>query len=345
VHVSTQSLNCPNCGAPLQGAGGQSTVVCDHCGSVIALKPPSPAPGPGDRPAATPEPSSYEPRYEYGPVPQQQPARSDLTSLALGPVDAAHVLQLLHDKRELDAMLYYQSKTGGSLDEAKDAIRAIEAGLQDASASLTPGAASTAMDPATLPEVLRLTQSGQTIAAIKAYREATGVGLREAKARVEQLERQLAMGTPSPIMTAVPMPSPPAARSRSGALGCTFGCLGLVALFICIFGGCSAYVQTKAIYQCSLSAIKTAVAKNEIFAPPINAGYLVIVRNYNEAAGGNSYYLNMAYAAPVWGANGWGWVDAHVVVYGSGRNQVTATLHKGGQSQVLLPTQQINCAQ
>ena len=48
-------------------------------------------------------------------------------------------------------------------------------------------------------EVLRLLTTKQKIAAIKRYREMTGVGLREAKAAVEQMERERVMG-PMPVV-------------------------------------------------------------------------------------------------------------------------------------------------
>ena len=294
--TSTESLNCPNCGAPLLNAAGHSTVVCDHCGSVIALKLPPPAPAAPDAPRpnfreeAPREPSAVEPRYEYGQVPNRPLARSDLTSVALGPDDAAHVIQLLHDGQQNDAIQFYQSKTGVSPDEASDAISAIEAGLRDVLGARSCGGGSSAPDPATLPEVVRLAENGDAIGAIRAYRDATGVGLREAKGRIDALDNQLrqqrarAGSSPAPL-----------ARRRSGALGCSIGCLSVIALFMCIFGGCSAYVQSRAIYQCSLTDIKTALAQKDVFAPPINAGYLVLVRSFTEEGGGSDYYLNMAY--------------------------------------------------
>lgn len=42
----------------------------------------------------------------------------------------------------------------------------------------------------TTPEVIRHIEAGQLILAIKAYREATGVGLREAKEAVDEIVRQ-----------------------------------------------------------------------------------------------------------------------------------------------------------
>jgi ribosomal protein L7/L12 len=40
-----------------------------------------------------------------------------------------------------------------------------------------------------MPEILRLVAAGNKVGAIKAYRDATGAGLREAKEAVEQLGR------------------------------------------------------------------------------------------------------------------------------------------------------------
>jgi hypothetical protein len=45
-------------------------------------------------------------------------------------------------------------------------------------------------EPPELPRVIAYLELGQKIAAIKAYREVTGVGLAEAKASVEQLARE-----------------------------------------------------------------------------------------------------------------------------------------------------------
>lgn len=55
-------------------------------------------------------------------------------------------------------------------------------------------------------EIVQLLTRKQKIAAIKRYREMTGVGLAEAKAAVEQMERELLVGQPlSMSMAAQPM--------------------------------------------------------------------------------------------------------------------------------------------
>jgi ribosomal protein L7/L12/DNA-directed RNA polymerase subunit RPC12/RpoP len=333
--MSVQSLNCPNCGAPITGTDGKSTVVCDHCGSVIALKSQQSAP------AAPEQPAAPEPTYAYGQVPNQRPPRSDLTSVALGPTDAAHVIQLLRDNQELEAIQFYQSKAGGSLGEAKDAISAIQAGLRDAAAPWPTVASGNIIAPANLPEVRRLVEAGNTIAAIKAYRDATGLGLREAKNAVDALGEQLRQNQAGGPMRM----RPPARSSSSGLRGCAASFLGLVILFMCIFGGCGTYIQTKAIYRCSMREIKAAVAKQEILAPPINGGYLVISPGFKESGDFSSWYLNVQYFAPVWGSNGWGVVSAHITADDTGWNNVSAVLYKDGRNVKLISGRKIECAQ
>lgn len=109
--MSTESLNCPNCGAPLLNAGGAATLVCDHCGSVVAIKILA-APGPNAQPA-------------------DWSARPDPTTATLDPADAFHVTELLRAHREDIAIMFYQAKIGCTMDEAIAALKgmAIRAGL------------------------------------------------------------------------------------------------------------------------------------------------------------------------------------------------------------------------
>ena len=331
--MSTQSLNCPNCGAPLTNTDGKATVMCDHCGSVIALKPPQPAP------AAPEQPAAPEPTYNYGQVPSQRPVRSDLTSVALGPTDAAQVIQLLRDQQELQAIQLYQSKVGGSLGEAKEAITAIQAGLRDAGAPQPGPSVGNVVNPADVPEVRRLVEAGNPLAAVKAYRAATGLGLGEASRAVHGLEQQLRQnraGGPIPMRV-------PARGSSSGLRGCVSGLVGTAIFIMCILGGCSAYMQTKAIYKCSLREIKAAVAQQELLAPPINGGYLVISPGFKESSDFSSWDLNAQYFAPVWGVNGWGVVSAHIAADSTGWNNVSAVLYKDGQNFKLIQSKKIAC--
>jgi ribosomal protein L7/L12 len=56
-------------------------------------------------------------------------------------------------------------------------------------------------EPAIPPEILGLLQAGRKIEAIKAYRQATGAGLAEAKTAVERMEIEAAGSTGTIIQT------------------------------------------------------------------------------------------------------------------------------------------------
>ena len=69
----------------------------------------------------------------------------------------------------------------GSLEAIRQQVAELRRKVDAISTSLTPSA------PAVPPEVLGLIQAGRKIEAIKAYREATGAGLAEAKNAVEEM--------------------------------------------------------------------------------------------------------------------------------------------------------------
>jgi ribosomal protein L7/L12 len=330
--MPTESLDCPNCGAPLPDAGGKSTVICAHCGSYIRLLPAVP-PGAAPAGATAPETGDFprpDTRGDPGPPPAGRLERSQLASVTLGPGDVAHITQLLRERQKITAIQYFQDKVGGSLGDAKEAIEAIEAGLRDASAPPPPpAAASSGPDMA---EIQALVKSGQKIEAVKRYHRLTGVGLKQALTVIEGIERQQARAAGLPI----PRPS-------SGARSCV-AILGVMALFfIVISGGCGVYLQTKPIYQCSMEAVKAAVAEQELLEPPINGGYLVMTPGFSESSGFRSWELDAEYLTPLWGADGFGLAHVLLSADSSGRNAVEATFYKGGRSHDLLAWGSIPC--
>src|SRR5438045_884137 len=132
--MSTESLNCPNCGAPLRNPQNFSTVICDHCGSLVAIHTPAPPAEPAKLEQKEERPpygtNLPDPTFQYGPKPDTKLERSGLASLTLGPADARVIVQLLRDHQQLEAIQLYQAKVGGSLGEAKEAVEAIESGLR-----------------------------------------------------------------------------------------------------------------------------------------------------------------------------------------------------------------------
>jgi hypothetical protein len=323
--MPVESLDCPNCGAPLPDASGKSTVICGHCGSYIRLLsvPPAAAPEPsGAAPVALPRDAASA---ASGPL-----ERSQLASVTLGPADVAHITQLLRDRQKTAAIQYFFDKVGGNVGEARDAVEAIEAALRDA--SMPPPIPSAVARAPEMAEVHDLVKAGKKIEAVKAYRELTGLGLREALTVVEGIERQQARAA------GLPLP-----RSASGLRSCA-AILGVIVVFLLVIsGGCGVYLQTKPIYACSMRAVKAAVADQELLQPPINGGYLVMSPGFSESAGFRRWDLDAEYFAPVWGADGLGLAHVYLSANSTGFNAVQATFIKGGRAHDLFSVSGLPC--
>jgi large subunit ribosomal protein L7/L12 len=100
-----------------------------------------------------------------------------------GSLEAGHksladtLTTLIATGQKIEAIIQYRERTGSGLKEAQDAVEALERGEQ----LPTPKAILTTVDQ----DVVSLVREGKKIAAIKLYRDKTGVGLAEAKAAVE----------------------------------------------------------------------------------------------------------------------------------------------------------------
>ena len=90
-----------------------------------------------------------------------------------------HIADLIRQGRKIEAIRLLREETGVSLARAKEAVERIGAGLDPLPPA--PGAAPDALDA----EVLALARSGRKVEAIKRLREQTGLGLKEAKERVD----------------------------------------------------------------------------------------------------------------------------------------------------------------
>lgn len=112
--------------------------------------------------------------------------------------------ELIRDGRKIDAIARFREATGHGLRESKAIIEALEAGKLTSPAT---AAADGRVDEA---KIVALLRESQFIQAIKAYREATGHGLKKSKEAVETI------------------------AARHGIRPTQKGCLGLILLVIAL---------------------------------------------------------------------------------------------------------------
>ncbi len=146
--------------------------------------------------------------------------------------------------RKIEAIRQYRAATGAGLADAKNAVEALER------AGSLPSRDS--VDPSFEGRILSLMKQGQKIAAIKFYREKTGVGLREAKDFIEALAANQGI----------------AASSRSGCLG-VFLLLLFIPLAVIVMGrhrqwSCSCNSARCSAIACSCSSsIERSLEEND----------------------------------------------------------------------------------
>jgi ribosomal protein L7/L12 len=101
--------------------------------------------------------------------------------------------QLINEKQKIQAIKLYREETGANLQVAKRAVERIESQMRGGRLEAPPATSYTSQGK--MEEVGQLMKAGQKINAIKAYREATGAGLKEAKEAVERI----AAGSKEPL--------------------------------------------------------------------------------------------------------------------------------------------------
>ena len=97
--------------------------------------------------------------------------------------DVDPLMDLIRSGKKIEAIKIYRQRTGAGLKEAKDAVEALERGE---SVPLPPGGSGTVAG-SDVRDFVMLLRQGKKIAAIKLYRDKTGVGLADAKTAVETL--------------------------------------------------------------------------------------------------------------------------------------------------------------
>jgi ribosomal protein L7/L12 len=101
---------------------------------------------------------------------------------------AAEVRALLTAGRKIEAIKLYRERTGAGLAEAKQAVERIERGENPAAQRPSaPGGETDSPAGEIEQRLIDLLYAGKKIAAIKLYREQTGLGLKESKEAVEAL--------------------------------------------------------------------------------------------------------------------------------------------------------------
>lgn len=104
---------------------------------------------------------------------------------------SADVELLVMQGRKIEAIKLYRQQTGLGLREAKEAIDQIDHTLRTAKSSSLSGAQPARIETGREPpndEVRRYLQEGKIIAAIKAYRQQTGLSLKDAKDEIDRLK-------------------------------------------------------------------------------------------------------------------------------------------------------------
>ena len=138
----------------------------------------------------------------------------------------SELMTMMQQGQKIAAIKRLREKTGAGLKEAKEAVERMERGepamvrLVDWDSAPSPVAAGRPdSQPALVQdlhdEIADLLASGRKIEAIKRWREATGVGLKQAKEAVDQLEHEYRPRTAAPTPPPPQVSQPPVSRPRT----------------------------------------------------------------------------------------------------------------------------------
>ncbi len=134
----------------------------------------------------------------------------DMNSLIQQAQKLKEVKRLVQSNKMIEAIKLYRVITNVGLKEAKDAVEAIARGEPvQINNVVTTNVGGTTDQAEKMKQVVRLIKEGNKIEAIKAFREATGVGLKEAKEAVEAIESNRST-TINTVTTSMPYTTTPA---------------------------------------------------------------------------------------------------------------------------------------
>lgn len=185
-------LKCPKCGRSIQLDDQQETCICEYCGSQFAFQE---AARKYVAELAGKQTPSGTPAFSTEPIPGYDLPEKTVLAIRL----------LVANKQKIEAIKLFRENTDTGLKEAKDVIDRIETtpltadpAMQNSGKILFQETTTGAPDSTTIPgytldsntvnEILSCLAKNQKIAAIKAFREATDTGLKEAKDAIDSLD-------------------------------------------------------------------------------------------------------------------------------------------------------------
>ena len=185
------NFSCPMCAATIVYQNEGATIYCPNCTNTVIV--PDIA-----RQQADP--------FALVGAPEMSPSPDWLDE----------VRARLNSDGKIMAIKLCRERAGLGLKEAKDAVDAIERGESPEVAPFIPSG--------NMASVQAALRAGQKITAIKIYRDLTGLGLKEAKDAVEQMEREIPAN-------AAPQLIPPNAPAKAGC----FSALALLAMGVILW--------------------------------------------------------------------------------------------------------------
>lgn len=114
------------------------------------------------------------------------------------------IAELIREGRKIEAIKLLRETTGVGLKEAKEEVDRLSRGLsREASSPATPRSEPVRPSGAMSKEVEELAREGKKIQAIKLLREQTGMGLKEAKEKVEEVTGETGGGCMPIVLLAI----------------------------------------------------------------------------------------------------------------------------------------------
>src|SRR4030042_666033 len=167
-----QSFSCPNCSAPLDVEIKPATTIrCPYCGTSVIV------------------PEALRVKNSGSPVPSTFFTVSDARSQAEIKEKLDFIKETAVAGNKIVAVKAVRETFSIGLNQAVDLVEAMQRGeqvdLNTLQGLYPPSDSTTTLDPAIMQQILVLIRSGDKIGAIKLFRQATDVGLKDAKDAID----------------------------------------------------------------------------------------------------------------------------------------------------------------